>query len=300
MEVFGWCIGRNVSIGQTFCSFLRLDKNPGCFIREHNQLCFLTDYAYPEHSKLTCIHCVSKLMNCTLQQASVNVYAALYFNKPLQFGIQSTVGTIQKGRKSNTKIHFNPYSYDRKAVWTKKNYEYWKVAGVKVSDLEEMNVFDVKSFYINEKLVVPNDLCIAYYFPNSGHTKLYRPYQPKAEKFLGTCNKDDVYKANIGHSKRIITKSGKDVLTLKNLCLDWEIWAVQAEGMVMSDLGNFDTTKILFDGDETGIRTSKELQLLIPNSECIYFDMNVGKDSYEIASQHGIDKLKEELLNLGL
>jgi hypothetical protein len=236
-------------------------------------------------------------MNCTLHQAAINVYAALYFNKPLSFGIQSTVGTIQKGRKSSTKIHFNSYTHGGKVIWTKKNYEYWRIGGVKVSDLEEMNAFDVKSFYINEKLVVPNDLCIAYYFSNSGHTKLYRPFQPKTDKWIGTATKDDVWKTNLGHSKRIITKSCKDLLVLKNLLPDWTIWAVQAEGMIPTELESFDTTKIIMDADNAGIKAANMLQLLIPNSECLYFDAEF-KDAYGIASNKGIDVLKEELNNL--
>lgn len=232
LTIWGWILGFNITLYRTFCNPMRSDNNPGCFLREYGNVLFLTDYAYPEYSKMTCIHAVKDLMNCTLHQAAINVYAALYFNKPLQFGIQSQVGTIQKGRKSKTKIHINPYTHRGKAVWTKKNYEYWKVAEVKVSDLEEMNVFDVRSFYMNESLIIPNGLCIGYYFPQTSHIKIYQPYLSKSEKFIGTANKEDVYKTNLGHSKRIITKSGKDVLTLKNLLPEWEIWAFQNEGMV--------------------------------------------------------------------
>ncbi len=298
LQIWSWIIGSNISVGRTFCNPLRIDNHPGCFLREYSGILFLTDYKFKKlYSGVTCIHAIKELMNCTLQQASINVYAAIYFNKPLHFGLSTKVGTIQKGRKSSTKIDFNPYTYNKKAIWTKKSYEYWKVANVKLTDLEQMNVFDVKTFYMNDSLVVPKDLCIAYYFPSSGHVKLYQPYMPKTEKFIGTANKEDVWKANLGHSKRIITKSAKDVLTLKNLLPTWTIWAMQSEGAVCSELEEFDKTIIIYDADEAGYRTSKELQLLIPNSECVYFE-NYGKDAYEIASRFGIDVLKKEIKTL--
>lgn len=297
LEVWSWLLGRHVSIGQTFTNPLRIDRNPNCFLREYQGILFLTDYKWSKlYNGMTCIHAVANKMNWTLQQASVNIYASLYLKKPLNFNTITQVGTIQKGRKSNTKIHLNPYTYGGKAVWTKKSHEYWKVADVKVSDLQEMNVFDIKSFYMNESLIVPKDLCFAYYFPISTHVKIYQPRASKSDKFIGTANKEDVYKTNLGHSKRLITKSGKDVLTLKNIVPEWEIWAFQNEGMVCSNLGSFDKTIIIYDNDEVGQRTSKELQEKIPNSECVYFTK--AKDAYDTCVEFGIDVLKEELKNL--
>lgn len=284
-----------ITLGRTFQSPFRLDKNPGCFLHERSGIVWFKDYA-DLSKKWNIIHAVAYLMNCTLQQASVNIYASIYFNKPLSFNTTISLGTIQKGRKSNTKIHFNPFVYGGKAIWKKEYYEYWKIAGVKLSDLEELNVYNVASFYMNDSLIVPKDLCIAYYFPQTSKVKLYRPHQPKSDKWIGTATKEDVWKTNLGHSKRIITKSCKDLLTLKNLLPDWTIWAVQAEGMIPTELNSFDKTIIIMDFDNAGIKAANQLQQLIPNSECVYFE--VAKDAYSICEQFGISKLQEELKNM--
>lgn len=294
LDIWGQILGRSVSVGQTFTNPLRADTDPGCYLRDYQGIIFLRDHKYAQkYNKMTCIHAVAELMNTTLTQAAVNIYASLYLNKPLSFNITTSFGTLQKGRRSKTIIDINPYTYKKRAIWTKKSYEYWKVAQVKVSDLEELNVFDVKSFYMNDSLIVPKRLCFGYYFPTSGRIKIYQPTAPKSEKFIGTTNKEDVWKTNIGSAKRIITKSCKDLLTLKNQCPEWEIWALQNEGVVCSDLGNFDETVIIYDNDETGIRASQELQKLIPNSRCEYFSKS--KDAYDTVIEHGIETFKSEL-----
>lgn len=292
MEVFGWCIGRSVSIGQTFCSFLRIDKNPGCFIREHNQLCFLTDYAFPEHSKLTCIHCVSKLMNCTLHQASVNVYAALYFNKPLQFGIQSTVGTIQKGRKSNTKIHFCPWTKGGIPTYTKWDKEYWKDTEVTFEDLRQSNIFSVHHFFMNEKMILPKYPCYAYFKADTGHVKIHQTQNIKEERFIGTTSLNDVWEWNTHNEQTLLTKSVKDGIILSKQLPNWKIVVFNNEG-TLPDYPRVDV--ILFDNDVPGINAANKAAKKF-NAKPIYF--TVAKDSYDVIKSFGIDVLKEELKNL--
>ena len=292
MEVFGWCIGRNVSIGQTFCSFLRLDKNPGCFIREHNQLCFLTDYAYPEHSKLTCIHCVSKLMNCTLQQASVNVYAALYFNKPLQFGIQSTVGTIQKGRKSGINIHFCPWTKEGKPTYTKWDEEYWADTEVTFEDLKRNDIFSIHHFFLNDKMIMPKYPTYGYYRANTGHVKIHQTKATKEDRFLGNTNLQDIWVFNENQEKVLLTKSVKDALILSKQLPYWRIINFNNEG-VLPDYPRVDL--VLYDNDNAGIKAANKASEKF-DAKAIFLES--AKDAYDVIKQHGMKTLKKELKQL--
>lgn len=293
LQIFSWILGKSVSIGQTFCNVHRIDKSPGCFLREYQNILLLTDYSHPEYSRYTCIHSVRDLMNCTLHQAAINVYAALYFNKPLSFGIQSTLGTIQKGRKSSTKIHFCPWTKGGIPTYTKWDEEYWEGTGVTEEDLRNSNIQSVHHFYVNEKMITPPYPCYSYY--KNGRTKIYTPKNPKGERFLGNTNANDIWKWNEGNDKLLITKSVKDGLILSKQ-LDWEIWAFNNEGVIPNDIEtntkDFKQKVILYDNDSVGIRQSTKLAEII-GARCVYFTK--AKDAYDLVKQFGLDALKEEL-----
>lgn len=292
IEVFSWCIGRSVSIGQTFCSFLRIDRNPGCFIREHNQLCFLTDYAYPEHSRFTAIHCVKELMNCTLNQAAINVYAALYFNKPLQFGISSKVGTVQKGRKSGMKIHFCPWTKDKVPTYTRWDKEYWDGTEVTFEDLRQSNIFSIHHFFLNEKMILPKYPCYAYFKADTGHVKIHQTQNTKEERFIGTTSLNDIWEWNTHNEKTLLTKSVKDGLILSKQLLDWKIVVFNSE----NTLPNYSKVDlILLDNDISGIKAANKAAEKF-GAKIIYLE--AAKDSYDVIKSFSIDVLRKELAEI--
>ncbi len=299
LQVWGWLLNKYVSLGQVFTNPLRGDKHPGCFLQEYSGIVFLRDYGEPRFNKYTIIHAVADKMNCTLHQAAINVYAALYFNKPLQFNSITTVGQIQKGRKSDTKIHFNSYTHNGVPCFKKEHYDYWKIAGVKLEDLKEQEVYDIKSFYISDKLIVPKPPVFAYFNSRTSNTKIYSPFMPKGERFCGSTGVNDYWITNEGNNKLLITKSLKDVLVLKRLLPDWTLLTYNNEGVISKafDTSFFETKVILYDNDKQGQNASKQLVEHIQGTS-VFFDTSLPKDCYEIAVELGIDKLKNELNNL--
>lgn len=292
LQVWSWVIGNYVSIGQTFCNPMRSDKNPGCFLREYSNVLFITDYGWPEYSKMTCIHAVKELMNCTLHQAAINVYAALYFNKPLQFGIQSIVGTIQKGRKSGLKIHFAPWTKDKIPTYTKWDKEYWDGTGIIFEDLRQSNIYSVHHFYCGEKMIVPKYPCYGYVNRNTGHVKIHQTQAPKDERFLGNTGINDIWEWNAHNEQTLLTKSVKDGLILSKQLPDWKIVVFNNEG-TLSEYPKIDL--VLFDNDVAGKKAANKAAIKF-NAKTIYFES--AKDSYDVIKQFGIDALKQELKNM--
>jgi hypothetical protein len=290
--IWQWILGRYVSIGQTFCNPLRSDKSPGCFLREYQNILLLTDYSHPEYSKYTCIHSVRDLMNCTLHQAAINVYAALYFNKPLQFNNLATVGTIQKGRKSSTKIHFCPWTKGGIPTYTKWDEEYWKDTEVTFEDLRQSNIFSVHHFFMNEKMILPKYPCYAYFKADTGHVKIHQTQNVKEERFIGTTSLNDIWEWNTHNEQTLLTKSVKDGIILSKQLSNWKVICFNNEG-TLPDYPRVDV--ILFDNDIPGINAANKAAKKF-NAKPIYF--TVAKDSYDVIKGFGIDVLKEELKNI--
>ena len=288
-------LGSSVSLHQCITSPFRADKNPGCFLRESKGIVMFTDYAQPEYSKFTILHAINYFRNKGLNDAAMQVFISLYFNKPLNLNLHLhvTIGDKIKGRKSDTKIHFNSWLKDGKPAYTKWDKEYWEGTGVTEEDLRNSNIQSVHHFYVNEKMITPPYPCYSYY--KNGRTKIYTPKNPKGERFLGNTNANDIWKWNEGNDKLLITKSVKDGLILSKQ-LDWEIWAFNNEGVIPNDIEtntkDFKQKVILYDNDSVGIRQSTKLAEII-GARCVYFTK--AKDAYDLVKQFGLDALKEEL-----
>lgn len=292
LQIFSWVLGKSVSIGQTFCNVHRIDKSPGCFLREYQNIILITDYSHPEYSKYTCIHSVRDLMNCTLTQAAVNIYAALYFNKPLQFNNTTIVGNVQKGRKSGMKIHFCPWTKNNIPTYTKWDKEYWDGTEVTFEDLRQSNIFSVHHFFMNEKMVIPKYPCYAYFKADTGHVKIHQTQNIKEERFIGTTSLNDIWEWNTENEKTLLTKSVKDGIILSKQLPDWKIICFNNEG-TLPDYPRVDL--VLFDNDISGIKAANKAAIKF-NAKPIYF--TVAKDSYDVIKGFGIDILRNELKNI--
>jgi len=299
LQLWSDLLNRHISVSQTFTSPFRRDTHAGCFLYERSSILWFQDYGDPD-KKWNILHAISYFTNKGLNDSALKAYASLYFDKPLRLNNNEVlVGQVQKGRKSNTKILFNSYKHNGKPCWTRKSFEYWSKVGIKLQDLIDLNVYDCQSYYLNESLIIPQELCFVYYFPDSARCKVYRPHAIKKEdRFIGTCNKQDVWKTNVGNNKLFITKSAKDLLTLKNLLPDWELWSFQSEGTCPDhiDIDKFEELVINYDLDEAGIRTSKALQKQI-GGRLIYFDSSY-KDAFGIATNKSLEFLKETIKNM--
>jgi len=298
LQLWGHILNRYVSIGQVFTNPMRADKHPGCFLRQHGNILLLTDYSAPEYNKYTILHAINHYVCKGLNNAALLAYTALYFNKPLQLNnVPVSVGQTQKGRRSSTKIFFNSYLYNGVPCFTKKSFEYWSRAGVKLQDLVEADIFDVSSYYINDKLVVPKIKPVfAYFRASTGNVKLYSPYESKENKFLGTTSVRDWWIVNEGNTNLLITKSVKDMLTFKNILPNWTVVAFNSESIICKefDITNYLNIKICYDFDNGGIKGAETLQKHYNKGDIIYFD-STWKDAFGIATNESVEFLKETI-----
>lgn len=254
-ELFAKYTGVYPVPNRLYKSILRVDRNPGCrFVWHSNGILYFVDnvgingkiyfnvvdaYAYLKGIGF------KEALNIIIDGSSVN--------------IKNNIKALEKTEKKQIDIRFTykPWDYD--------NYFY-----LKPEILEEENVYLVDDYWIKSndngfeynKLHNPKKtLTIAYYFPNTNHTKLYFPYQ-KDFKWYTNCNEKDVF----GESKLdyylesddrfiVITKSQKDRLILDYI---YGVPAIAPQNekiaidRIIPTIKKFKEQLILFDNDLTG------------------------------------------------
>lgn len=299
LTVWSWILSKHVSIGQTFTSPFRHDVTPGCRLRVWNNMVMMGDNKYPEYSKYNCLHGINYFRNTGLNECAVFVYINLHFNKhPILTTNQVITGKTLKGRPSKSDIHFIPFSNaDGQACFTKLDLDYWQPVGVTCQDLIEANVFSIKHFFVNGTYMKPQKYPAYAYVLPSNRIKIYVPYASKDFKWFGSQKKEDIWKFS-NSKKLLITKSLKDVLVLKNILVDWEIWSFASEGTIPNIEIEQEEICFLYDNDTAGYKASERLVKQF-GGKALFFDEDIGKDSFEIGSK-SMDLLKEELKRLEL
>lgn len=174
---------------------------------------------------------------------------------------------------------------------------YYKRYEISRQNLIDDKVFAVKRFKIlNSKngdfSSRTYDLCYAHTDFKDGRKKLHRPQQKGKNRFLTTCNQNDIYGINslvdFGELL-VITKSYKDYRVLKNQGLN--VIAFQNEGMIPTNdillpiYKRFKHIVVFFDNDTTGIeageKVSNHINSYFPGkSRYIHLDTDLLK--YEI------------------
>ena len=309
LQVWSWCLGKYVSLNQFITNPHRPDSNPQCKLREYNSVVLLTDYAYPEFNKYTCIHSVAALLSNSynrpvgLNESAQFIFVNLYFGKtPILTNTQVITGKTLKGRPSQSNIHFVPFTNkEGEACYTQIDANYWQPVGVSTNDLKEANIFSCHHFYVNGTYMKPQNYpCYAYVSKETGKVKIYVPYANKDWKWFSTQSKNEIFKTG-SSTKLLITKSIKDVLVLKNILIDWEIWSFSNEGVIPSvSIDNKVEVKYLYDNDNAGYKAAERLVEHFGKGEAVFFNEELGKDAYDTSIKHGIDILKQELKRMKL
>lgn len=169
-------------------------------------------------------------------------------------------------QKREVKIQFEARDFDE------RDAKFWKKYYISRQNLIDDRVFAVKRFKIlNGKYgdfsTRTYDICYAYTEFNDNRKKLYRPHQKGKNRFITTCNQNDIGGINTlpeFGDLLIITKSYKDWRVLKNQGLN-VIW-FQNEGMMPTNdillplCKRFKYIIIFFDNDETGILSSLKIK----------------------------------------
>lgn len=298
-----------VDIGDLITSPFRPDKIGKCFLSEYNGIITFKDFAYPKYNKYTCIHAVSEVQNVSYTHAISLIRKRLDYGNRIMNNY--TVNVVNSGVKidtsGNKRIWFEPFLYKGEPSFTKLDVEYWSKRGVSKTQLESDHVFSLHHYYIigqYKKKFFPEEYpCYAYYFPDSGNSKLYFPTR-EDNKFISTANKNDIWKWEDFPPSDIfiITKSYKDGRMLKNIFPDIDIYAFQNEGVIPDNLELVSLRRkglILYDNDRPGIEASERLAKYLldnnysPNVSCIRFDKKFGKDVDEVYLNFGKDPIIE-------
>lgn len=114
--------------------------------------------------------------------------------------------------------------------YEESDLNYWKTYGITKKTLDLYNVYCVNKVYCNKKLCYIYDSAnpgYAYYFPVSGHVKIYYPYK-EFYRFMGNVNNyQDIqgyYQCRVKEKENnkllVLTKSLKDVMLLREFGID--------------------------------------------------------------------------------
>lgn len=261
-----------------YFSIFRTDQRPGCRFEWHQGvLYFIENTRYNGKLAWDIFDCISYLQKISYEEA-----------------IEKVVSENSEGKQENI-----TYAKKKKTIirFTTKPFQN-NLFKLDNSILNEEGVFLVEDYWLGEghdlkKNCVHNPrkiTTIAYYFPDSGHTKLYFPYVDDL-KWISNCNIDDLfgkyklkyYSENFDYI--IITKSQKDRLIISYHYKIEPCIAVQNEGSNISKemknflLENFKHIYILFDNDEAGIRASQKLSRDL--NATIIENNHEFKDAYE-------------------
>lgn len=281
-----------LEVREIICNPLRADSNPSCYLREYNQVILMTDFAYPEYNRYTCIHAVAQLHNISLNEAAQLIINKYVFDNTIS--IYNPVSKQRKSKKvkklvSNTKgnFHFVPYvNTEQQPTFTKQGAEYWIKRNITSSQLKQHHVYHVYCWYYNDKVTIPKSICFAYYEPDTGDTKLYQPLAEHSQRFpYSSMTKNHINKGNTNVKTKycILTKSLKDLMVLENMFPDMNIYSIESESMIPDDLSLFskyDKVLILYDNDKAGVYASNKMCELMKSNGINAVNVSINEDVF--------------------
>ncbi len=258
-------------IGEAFCSELRKDRRPTCYIFEHNNRLLYKDFGSKD--ALDCFSYVQKKYSLTFLECLRVIVNDFRLN--LGYEDNKTLPTLLTIGQHFTGIDVNQFKRKPTVVkvtirkWNNIDKEYWNSNyGLSVKDL--YNIYPLERFWMNDSCIQAQKACYGYYFglnSNSIHQwKIYQPYLSKEGKWFSNCEKGHLQGYDLLNwfdEKLIITKSYKDVLILKKM--GYNAVAPHGEGHhiepeIINNLKKkFNSIVIIYDNDEPGIEASTAL-----------------------------------------
>lgn len=291
----------------------RNDVNPGCWFQYYpsGKLKF-TDFGSEIFIKgvrminIDCFDAVQFYYKLdSLYETLLFIKKHLINNKELP-ELENNVSNIKK-IKRKTEITIETRDFDN------RDKIFWEKYGISKQNLIEDKVFPIKRVKICSK---KGDFFIRFYDSaycytdfEEGRKKIYRPYQKGRDRFITSCNQNDIGGINklpLFGKSLVITKSYKDYRVLKNQGLT-VIW-FQNEGMIPTlDIllplcKRFNYITVFFDNDETGLKESEKLMNLINSyypgkSSLIHLPIELLNQNIKDASDLIKHKGRRELIN---
>jgi len=295
-------------IDVSFCSELRVDKNPGCriFISDKNNTLLYKDFATGQC--FDCFYYVSAKFGCNYYEA-INIIGNDFKIGKSTVNIDPKIVLINDEIKSiikapKVKSTINIVSQPFNSV----DYDYWQQYGVSLELLQEYNVFSAKYVYLlkgNKRYIFEykkSNPCYAYRFVENGeyHYKIYWPLEEKHRKWLFSGSPLDLEgydQLDLHGQLLVLTKSLKDVICLRLMGIN----AISLQGeanKLDSEVHNklskrFNKIISLYDSDPEGKRGASRL-LNQYDIKPIFIPENSGcKDISDYIKLNGLDKGKQ-------
>lgn len=310
-QIFAYYIPE-LELNTAMCSPLREDGVPSfsVFYASNIGKLLFTDFATKE--KGDCFVFVSKLFNIDYYQALQRI--------AYDFGITAVgISADQKKRtlpknidyKQAREVHLGIKYQD----FTTRDIKFWKDFGITTKTLNKYNVYSCTHIFINDKILVVNNLVSpAYAYLESKDGKYtYKIYQPfnKEHRFISNVDKS-VWQGWTQMPDRgdklIITKSLKDVMAITEL-MGIPAVAMQAETTdpkphIIDQLkSRFDKVYLLYDNDfnkETnwGRKYGAEIAQRFNLTQIEIADLYKSKDFSDLVKDHGKEEAIVHLNNL--
>ena len=298
--IWSLVVGYAPEEGKMYCSPFREDNNPKCFYSYANGYLKFSDFAAGHF--FTCFDAAKRLLKIGFNdflRHLVDSYDFLSENKYCSIH--------QNTQKASSQI------FVERRDFYNRDGEFWEPYEISKSQLEEAEVFPVKSFIVRrgvESKEIPSKLhSYAYCEFKYGRKKIYQPYAKKGKWYTNT-NKNDI--GGLKHLKRnsilIITKSLKDWAVVKNTGYD-SVW-FQNEGMFPDEnfllfLRHRKEIVVFFDNDDPGrIASLKILNSLkgvpfLKNKKIHSIELERGKykDASDFVKGESSNKLRTFLTN---
>jgi hypothetical protein len=296
-NIYSYYLGYNFDINTVFNSPFREDNNPsfGIFKSKNGRLLF-KDLATGEGG--TILDFV-KIIYPELQRRKsilLQIHMDLSTNRK-QFIFKPENG-IKEKTKSIIGINRNSFS--------KEDLEYWSKYNITEEILSKFEVYKAERVYLDDKIIWiydNNNPIYAYKIYN--HFKIYRPFADKKHKWLGNCDRHDIfgyYQLPEQGDLVIITKSAKDVMCLYSLGYNAispasETCAIPVKAI--KDLKQrFKIILVFFDNDEPGIKAAERLEIKYDLNYFYIPKETLIKDITDYCDQKGTEKTKELLKRL--
>lgn len=323
LEIFEWVLGEKVDLSIRYLSPFRDDTNPDCRFeeREDGTLLFL-DFGDPYgKTHRSCFNMVqAKYNNCSLSTAMKIICQ--------HFGISEDTTNYESGNQVRKVQHTEDNTSHAPAtiLWTtrnshKKDKLYWSKFLINIEDLKEDGTGIVATITIDSRKgrrsFTPHNICYSYPFADSGHVKLYQPYNNPKYKWISNCDENDI--GNINNlpptgKELILQKSYKDHRVQRNVGFGQPVVWLQNEGCIphpkiLLDLSTrFELITIFYDNDQPGREAAARLmyEFLRVNPQakvrCVWLPQRKypHKDLGEFVSKEGRSDTQEVLKYIGI
>jgi hypothetical protein len=250
-------IGKRVAVGSPICNPFRNDTKPGCWlswaINKSNRI-VLNDFADLDYHGMTVIDAIMLCHKIDEPRDAIKYLRKKYpgnSNSNVKVDLRKKKHIIYKERK-----------------WNNSDKKFWNSFGISVKSLEEENVKAVEYFTVSDGLASKHwkpNLCYAFHVhistveDKSSRVKLYMPKTNGKSSWVTTCLPSDLWgPKNPSKDKAIITKSLKDLIILKKLLPDFDVYSVQNEQVFIPTkiremfLENYEEIVLLYDNDSSG------------------------------------------------